>query len=200
MSRGRRNVGKYLLSGFVKCAVCGGAYAKANRSYQCSNHRNRGDRACTNSRGVLAERLERVVIAALRERLYTPRNLKAIIERVRDELMERTKQQARSTRPDDLAKELRAVETEIENIKQAVKLGKATESLLSMLEDAESRRKVLLSGQDSPKPEDARDRLERALAELPERVEAYLEDLETLLARDQVERGRRFSWPWAPRF
>ncbi len=187
---GRQNVGRYLLSGFVFCAVCGGAFSKLNRSYRCGNHRNRGDRACTNARGIMVERLERIVIAALRERLYAPSNLKAIIARVRDELLAKAKQEARSTRPDDRAKELHAVETEIENIKQAVKLGKATASLLEMLEDAEGRRKVLLAGQDSPEPEDVQDRLERALAELPGRVEAYLEDLETLLARDQVERGK----------
>lgn len=35
----RRNVGKYLLSGFVKCAVCGGNYIKATRSYRCGTHR-----------------------------------------------------------------------------------------------------------------------------------------------------------------
>ncbi len=108
--RGRRNVGKYLLSGFVRCAVCGGGFVKDNRSYPCGNHRNRGDRACTNSRGVMAERLERVVIAALRERLYTPRNLKIVVERIRDDLLARAKQEARLSRPDDRGKQLRAVE------------------------------------------------------------------------------------------
>jgi DNA invertase Pin-like site-specific DNA recombinase len=47
---GRRNVGKYLLTGYVRCAVCGGPFAKWNHSYRCSNHINRGDAACTNSR------------------------------------------------------------------------------------------------------------------------------------------------------
>ena len=35
-----------------------------------------------------------------------------------------------------------------------------------------------------------RARLERILADLPSRVQAHLEDLEALLASDQVERGK----------
>jgi UTP:GlnB (protein PII) uridylyltransferase len=46
-------------------------------------------------------------------------------------------------KPTDQTNALREVEREIEHIKQAVKLGKATESLLEMLEDAERRRKIL---------------------------------------------------------
>ncbi len=84
------------------------------------------------------------------------------------------------------------VERELENIKQAVKLGKATESLLEMLEDAERQRSALLSGRDSPEyhEDDVRARLEKALAEIPEQVMKRLDDLATLLARHQVERGK----------
>ncbi len=45
-------------------------------------------------------------------------------------------------------------------------------------------------GLHAPKRNDTRARLEKVLAELPERVQAYLEDLEILLARRQIERGR----------
>ncbi len=102
----------------------------------------------------------------------------------------RSKEDRPTRRPNNRAKELRAVETEIANIKQAVKLGKATGTLLEMLEDSEERRNVLLAGHDAPKRNDTRARLEKVLAELPERVQAYLEDLEILLARKQIERGK----------
>ncbi|MDP2959348.1 MAG: recombinase family protein, partial [Longimicrobiales bacterium] len=189
-ANGRRNVGRYLLSGFTRCAECGGSYIKTNPSYRCAYHRNRGDRACTNSRGVTVGRLQRLVIAALRERLYTPENLGALIARVRDELLERAKQERRARRPEEGAKRLREVEQEIENIKAAVRLGRATETLLEMLEDAERRRKALQAGQEPPGRDDVEARLGKVLAELPQRVQAYLEDLETLLARDQVARGK----------
>lgn len=85
---------------------------------------------------------------------------------------------------------MRELEREIEHIKQAVKLGKATESLLEMLEDAERQRKALVAGPDAPRREDVQARLERVLADLPARVQACLQDLETLLRVQQVERGR----------
>ncbi len=183
----RRNVGKYLLSGFVKCGTCGGNYIKATGSYRCGQHRNRGEVACTNTRGITVAKLDRAVIAAIREHLYTPENLRRIIEYVRDELMALAKQEAK---PADQTKALREVEQEIDHIKAAVKLGKATENLLEMLEDAENRRKVLGGDQDAPRREDTQASLERVLADLPARVQACLEDLERLLRVQQVERGR----------
>ncbi len=183
----RGNVGKYLLSGFVKCAVCGGNYTKANRSYRCGTRRNRGEMACSNARGISVAKLDRAVIAAIREHLYTPENVGAIIRYVRDELAALARQKAK---PTDQMKALREVEREIQHIKRAVKLGKATESLLEMLEDAERRRKALIAGQDAPRRENVQVRLERVLADLPARVQACLQDLETLLRVQQVERGR----------
>ncbi len=40
------------------------------------------------------------------------------------------------------------------------------------------------------RPSDVRAHLEKVLAELPKRVQAYLEELETRLAKRQVERGK----------
>ncbi len=48
----------------------------------------------------------------------------------------------------------------------------------------------LLAGRVPHSRENLEARLERALDELPDRVQAYLEDLETLLAQHQVS-GRR---------
>ncbi len=183
----RRNVGKYLLSGFVKCAVCGGSYIKANHSYRCGTHRNRGEMVCSNTRGITVEKLDREVIAALRTHLYTPANLGTIVGAVRDELAVLAKKDAR---PTDQTKALREVEREIEHIKQVVRVGKATDSLLEMLEEAETRRKALAAGQSGSRPEDSQAKLERILTDLPERVAACLQDLESLLSAKQVEHGR----------
>ena len=60
----------------------------------------------------------------------------------------------------------------------------------TMLEDAERGRASLQAGRQ-PWPQDTLDaRLEKVLEALPERVQAYLEDLETLLAKEQIERGK----------
>ncbi len=191
---GRRNVGKYLLSGFVVCGECGGAYIKATHSYRCGNHRNRGDRACTNRRGFTAERLQRIVLSALREKLYSPENLKAIVVQVRDELLARAKQERRLRAPEESARLLGEVEREIANLRDALRHGagkeKATAIVMEMIEDAERRRASLLAGRQPMDRETLEARLEKVLDELPERVGAYLKDLETLLAQNQIERGK----------
>ncbi|MGH2404145.1 MAG: recombinase family protein [bacterium] len=150
---GRRNVGKYLLSGFVKCGVCGGAYTKMNYSYRCSNHRNRGVAGCPNSRGVSAVRLHRVVIQALRDRLYTPANLKTIIALVRDELLRKAKQQHAT--PDQREAAARTLENEIANITQAIAAGKPGPGgyavLMEQLEERTDRLQALRAGGAGPK-------------------------------------------------
>ncbi len=86
------------------------------------------------------------------------------------------------------AKALHRVEQEIENIKEAVKLGKATESLLEMLAEAEARRKALQNG---AKPDDGVEgRLARALENLPALIEQHIADLRTVLAAEQIDTGK----------
>ncbi len=59
-----------------------------------------------------------------------------------------------------------------------------------MLEDAEHRRTAVLGGGAVPSREDVQAKLERILADLPARVQAYMADLETLLSVQQIDRGR----------
>lgn len=100
---------------------------------------------------ITTAKLERVVLKALREHLYTPGNLKQLIAHVRDELLAKAKQEARPVASDEVrAKQVREVEREIEHIKTAVRMEKATETLLAMLEDAERRRKSLEGTQEVP--------------------------------------------------
>ena len=62
---------KRLLSGLVKCGICGGGYVvtKTDR-YGCSAHREAG--TCANNRSVPVPKLEAVVLEGLRERLLDP--------------------------------------------------------------------------------------------------------------------------------
>jgi hypothetical protein len=189
----QRHVGKYLLSGFVRCAVCGGPFVKVNHSYRCATKRDRGESVCTNGRGVTVEKLERLVIDALRSKLYSAENLRDLIAHVRDELMGLAKRDAQAGRAgaQDRTRQLLEVEQEIRHIQDAVKIGKATASLLTMLEDAEQRRSALQAGREAPRSQDTHAKLARVLADLPDRVAACLEDLETLLQQGHIEAGKQ---------
>jgi hypothetical protein len=86
------------------------------------------------------------------------------------------------------AKALHQVGQEIENIKAAVRMGKATETLLEMLAEAEQRRKAVQNG---PKPDGGTEaRLARALENLPALVEQHIADLQTVLAAQQIDTGK----------
>ncbi len=60
----------YLLSGLVKCGVCGGAFNQISVKMGCTTHRMKG---CSNGRRVKREDLERVVFEGLTHRLTQPR-------------------------------------------------------------------------------------------------------------------------------
>ena len=180
---------RYLLSGFVRCATCGGNYIITTRhSYRCGTFRNRGETACANHQAISRRRLERAVLDGLRDHLYTEENLRGVVDRVREILRERARHYTDQHRHYEYERELRKVEREIEHVKQAVRLGKATSTLLGMLEEAGRRREALLSSVacDDGVPE----RLGRVLERLPELVRAHLSDLETLLAAQQIDQGK----------
>jgi len=62
---------KYLFSGLIKCACCGGGYAMISADLMgCSTARNKG--TCDNRRSAQRERLEARVLNALRYHLMDP--------------------------------------------------------------------------------------------------------------------------------
>ena len=61
---------RYLLSGLIKCGVCGGGYTKVNTThYGCAAYRNKGQSVCTNNRTIRRDLLESHVLSALQTRL-----------------------------------------------------------------------------------------------------------------------------------
>jgi Recombinase zinc beta ribbon domain/Recombinase len=77
--------GRYLLSGFLSCGLCGKPMIATRRGrnqtlvYICRQHRERGDQACTNTTGVPAAALHEAVIKSLRE-TFTPETFIAHLE------------------------------------------------------------------------------------------------------------------------
>jgi site-specific DNA recombinase len=184
-----KNRAKFILSGFLRCAVCGGNLVISNRySYRCATSRDRGSHACANALSINRKRLEAAVIAALRERLYTPETVTQLVADVRAELLTLAREHRQRAGEVGDAKTLHRVEQEIENIKAAIRMGKATETLVEMLAEAEARRKVLQNGAKAAG--DTEGRLARALENLPALVERSIADLQTVLAAQQIDTGK----------
>lgn len=58
---------RYLLSGLIKCGVCGGGYSKISKThYGCSTARNKGQSVCANRKTIKRETLERAVLTVLK--------------------------------------------------------------------------------------------------------------------------------------
>lgn len=66
----QRKRSRYLLSGLVKCGVCGGGYSKVNTThYGYSASKNMGETICANRKTIARKKLENVVLSALQTHL-----------------------------------------------------------------------------------------------------------------------------------
>ena len=79
---------KRLLSGLIKCGVCGGGMTIVNRGrLGCSTYREKG--ACDNNHTVLARIIEDRVLDGLRQHLLAPDVIADVVRQYHAELMER---------------------------------------------------------------------------------------------------------------
>jgi site-specific DNA recombinase len=165
-----------LLSGLAQCALCGaslvgftrshgtGAVRRRVRFYGCVYHKLRGGAVCTNSVVIRQERLDAVFLDALAEALD-----ERLLARAVALALER--EQARGREAPDrraaLRRERDAPAAAVRNLLEAVKHGRATETLLAELAVQEARGKAL----------------DRELAELDQRPRVVPLDRKGLEAR-----------------
>lgn len=108
----------YLLTGLVKCAVCGGSYTMTSAKLGCTN---RWVQACDNSRRVVREDLESVVLEGLRGRIAQAH----VIEWFLPEYVQETERAAKEGSDKDTIRQARReqVGCEIENLLRQMKAG-----------------------------------------------------------------------------
>lgn len=152
----KANRPRYLLSGLLKCGVCGGGFSKINAHYYgCAAAKNKGEAVCTNKRVIKREDLEDTVIAALQSKLMRPDLLdifcgeytKHMNELVRVRDAEDARDQA----------ELGKAQQERDNLVQALKDGVSVALIKDDLEKATDRvseleAKIEAAGKETKKP------------------------------------------------
>ena len=172
----------YLFSGLLRCAECGAHYtARGGGRYVCSFHKNRGPTVCGNSRVVRRDVLEQRLLRVIEREILSPEAVAYLTEKVNGAL-QRANHRGTSARR-ALEAELREAEREAENIKQAVRHGRATATLLEMLEAAEAKIQRLRA-ESGAEPQ-----VKAAVRALPGLVERYVRDLRGVLGRD-TDRAR----------
>ena len=142
---------RYLLSGLLRCGVCGGNMSvtggdrngKDGRRYGCSQHASKGPTVCVNSLSIKTTLADEAIAAEIRERLLTPRKLEEAAEILREELAAAIKDSPNQEAV--IRDNLVTVEREVANFVRAIASGVDAQSIAEALKKAETRRDALRS-------------------------------------------------------
>ena len=122
----RRVSSSTLLTGLLKCGVCGGSMtlvtgkSGAYRYYKCTTRQNKGNHACT-SDNLSMEALDKLVLNRLAERVFAPDRLQAMIAGLRRRIKSsKTDQQARIN---ELNRQLKHTEERQHRLLDAIESG-----------------------------------------------------------------------------
>ena len=155
---------RYLLSGLLRCGICGGNMSvtggdkggKDGRRYGCSRHSSMGSAVCANSMSIKTTVADEAIATEIRERLATPEKLEEAAEIMREELAAALKES-----PDhegEVRDALAKVDREIGNFVRAIASGIDASSVADALKAAEATRDHLNAQlarvQAMPKPAD----------------------------------------------
>ncbi|MEO5337234.1 MAG: recombinase family protein [Magnetospirillum sp. WYHS-4] len=123
---------RYLLSGLLRCGVCGGPLSVAALGrYGCANHRERG--ICDNRRTVGRDDLERRVLAGLKEKLLAPELVQQFIAEYIASANERRR--TASSERQSRQQELHSITHRIQQIVRAIEDGAYSGVLKARLEE-----------------------------------------------------------------
>lgn len=128
---------KRLLSGLVRCGVCGGPMIVADKEHMaCGTYRSRA--GCDSGRKLDTARLERRVVAGLKEALLNDDALQTFSDEFRKCFME----EGRDRRREELrlAKEVKALQSKIERLVTAIADGTDTPAMRIQLVELEQRK------------------------------------------------------------
>jgi site-specific DNA recombinase len=173
---------KFLLSGFLRCAKCGGPLTIAgtvHKRYYCKTAKEQGPSQCTGMTGLLKDEAEQAVLGGVKRALLGSDAFK----RFRDEYARALADATQSLQADraSVTRQLRAVETEIRNGTDAILAGVNSPALIEALSKAEARKLKLQAQQRQI--EDARPMLPTDLEEV---YAAHVRKLETILAEPEL--------------
>ena len=178
---------KYLLSGLLKCGVCGGSYIVTDSyRYGCATYNDRGKYACPNDKKVKRSLIESRLLTVIKHHLFTPEG----IENFRKETAKLIHLKQKTLEPDldRLNRELKAVEADIAGIMNAIKLGIVTETTKAALLKAEKEKSDLLRQLKATPPP-----ANNMAAQLPRVIDGFQDmgaNLETY-AQSEVSKLRR---------
>ena len=131
---------RYLLSGLLKCGVCGSPFAMRGQSrYICSRHMK--SLSCSNTRGIQRAAIEERVLAGLRDRLLAPEAVARAMKAYAEET-NRLNRERRASGATDRA-ELADIEKRIASMIAAIEEGGYVRGMSDRLRELEARQDEL---------------------------------------------------------
>ncbi len=163
---------KYLLSGLLKCGLCGANFVIGDqRHYVCASHVDGGQHACGNHLRVARVIAESRILAGIKAELLAPEYLDEFKREFR--ALRAAQHSARKAASEARRARLSELEQEIGHLIDAVAKGLLSPAIKARLEAAESERSELLSdrGGQSERAADVLSRLSDTYRELVENLE-----------------------------
>lgn len=177
--------GKYLLSGLLKCAVCGGNYTvQSYYQFGCATHHDQGKAVCTNRIRVARDLVGGTILTALQHDLFSDEVFAAVVKEATRALAEANRE--RTPAVSAQARSLAKVEGEIANLMTAIKAGILTPSTKHELERLEAERHRL-TAPTIPVP----DRVVTLLPRIKERYQKMVSRLASLPSTEAREQIRQ---------
>jgi DNA invertase Pin-like site-specific DNA recombinase len=179
----------YLLSGFARCAQCGGGFASHSRShgkqrvlfYACTSHWKRGPVVCRNGLVGRMDAIDAEVLATLETDILRP----SVVERAIRLALDALKPERQHKAHEKLVRAVEQARAECDRLADAIQRGGPMDVLIDRLRAAQTRRleleAQLTASQTSARPVVAGD--------LEGRLRRKLADWRGLLTRN-VETGR----------
>ena len=174
---------RYLLSGLVRCGVCGGGYSVISKTLLgCSTARNKG--TCNNRLNIRRSALEATILEALKSRLMEPDLVKVFAEAFIAEVNELRAAQGQQLR--DLESRDHQIDRRIQKLVAAISEGAPPAALLEELRRLEAEQEEI-RGRLETSPKDPPPLLHPNMSEIYRRKVAELHQLlEDADSRDEA--------------
>jgi site-specific DNA recombinase len=174
---------RHLLSGLLRCGVCGGAYTmRSSDRLGCVAHREKGK--CNNNHTVLLKELQSRVLGGLKERMLAPEVFAEFVSEYRQGLKHSQTDQVEKR--ESIARQLTVVTSRIVRVVDAIADGTASAALKAKLAELETEKARLEAEQQAIKD------LVRAPEihpNLPELYKSRVADMEGALSKSELERA-----------
>ena len=137
---------KYLLSGLAKCS-CGGSMEARKRTqgskrvlfYACSTYNKKGSKFCPNHHYIRADVLENAILRQFEDVILDP----VVVNEVLDQAVERLSGDEAKQQTTDLQEAIAKLQTQIDNLVNAIAEGEESSSLIAELKKREPKLNAL---------------------------------------------------------